>query len=221
MFPRVQRRRQGEVIDHDPGRLRRLPATDTATLSIPMVMNIHERDYPVPSADLAALVSTLSSDNDRLWPRERWPRMRLDGGLVVGASGGHGPVRYRVERVDPRGEVVFRFTGPSGFHGWHAFTVVAVTPTTALLRHELRMRACGWALLTWPLFFRPLHDALIEEAFDKAAFELGTPPAAPYRRGLRARLSRAVATRISRSASHRPAVAREDQGDHPDTDVEP
>lgn len=163
-----------------------------------MVVNIHERVYEAPVSEVAALVATLSSKDDRLWPRECWPRMKLDRGLVPGASGGHGPVRYRVERADPDREVVFRFTGPSGFDGRHAFSVKSASNQTTALRHETLLCPRGWARLSWPLFFRPMHDALLEEAFDKAARELGTPPRRPYRRSLWVRLLRRVTIKVRR-----------------------
>ncbi len=37
------------------------------------------------------------------------------------------------------------------------------------------MKTTGQALFTWPVIFRPLHDALIEDAFNKAARQLGLP----------------------------------------------
>ncbi len=40
---------------------------------------------------------TLSSDNDLVWPKEHWPGMKLDKGLVLGARGGHGPIGYFFE----------------------------------------------------------------------------------------------------------------------------
>lgn len=163
-----------------------------------MVINVHQREFQAPASELAALLSTLSSKEDLLWPYEEWPRMRLKPELAVGANGGHGPVRYQVEHFDPSGDVAFRFTGPSGFDGWHAFKVRELSPERSLLEHELRMRARGWALMTWPLFFRPLHDALLEEAFDKAARQLGMPPHDPFRRGPWVRLLRGVSMRIGR-----------------------
>lgn len=161
-----------------------------------MVVNVHEREYHASSIEVAALLATLSSKDDRVWPHERWPRMRLDPGLTPDGSGGHGPVRYRVERVDLARRVVFRFTGPSGFDGWHAFEVIDEGETATLLRHELRMRARGWARLTWPLFFRPLHDALLEDALDKVARELGTPPRTRPRLGGWARVLQYLAAKV-------------------------
>lgn len=155
-----------------------------------MAVNIHERAYNAPVPDVAAVVATLASTEDRFWPYECWPPMRFDRGLVAGARGGHGPVRYRVESVDPAKEVVFRFTGPSGFTGGHALTVTRASDTVTVLRHEIRVHVRGWARLTWPLFFRPMHDALLEEAFDKTARELCAPPETPHRRSLWVRLLR-------------------------------
>lgn len=161
-----------------------------------MVVNIHERSYEVPASEVAALVATLASRDDRLWPFECWPRIRFDRGLVPGSSGGHGPVRYRVESVDPARELVFRFTGPSGFEGGHAFTITSVSDAATRLRHEIRLRPHGLARLTWPLFFRPMHDALLEEAFDKAAHELGLPLERPYRRSFWVRLLHRITIRV-------------------------
>ena len=52
-----------------------------------VVVNIHERAYEAPVSEVAALLATLASKDDRLWPYECWPRMRFDRGLVPGASG--------------------------------------------------------------------------------------------------------------------------------------
>ena len=164
-----------------------------------MVVNIHERVYEAPMPEVAALVATLASKDDRFWPYECWPRMKFDRGLVPGASGGHGPVRYQVESVDPASEVIFRFTGPSGFDGGHALTVTSVSDSVTRLRHEIRLCPRGLARLTWPLFFRPMHDALLEEAFDKAARELGSPPESPHRRSIWVQLLRWVTIRARRS----------------------
>lgn len=168
-----------------------------------MIVNIHEREFAASGEELAELLATLSSEHDRLWPFESWPRMRLDRGLMPGAKGGHGPVRYTVESVDPRSEVVFRFTGPSGFVGWHAFSIIDAANGSTTLRHELRLHPRLWAYLTWPLFFRPLHDALLEEAFDKAGRELGEPPEAPHRRGIWASALRATAMGLGRPRRRR------------------
>jgi hypothetical protein len=41
------------------------------------------------------------------------------------------------------------------------------------------METSGRATLSWPLLYRPLHDALVEEALDRAAEAVGEPLAAP------------------------------------------
>jgi hypothetical protein len=141
------------------------------------VVNIHERRFAAARAEVGALIDGLASTKDRLWPSDAWPRMVFDGPLAVGARGGHGPIRYQVEAFDPSQRVRFRFLGPSGFDGYHAFDVVELGTGHTLLRHTLEMTATGLALLTWPLIFRPLHDALIEDSLARAEAAMGQEPA--------------------------------------------
>ncbi len=41
-----------------------------------------------------------------------------------------------------------------------------------MLRHTLQMRIAGFAVISWPLVFRPLHNAFIEDAFNTAQYAL-------------------------------------------------
>jgi hypothetical protein len=132
------------------------------------IRNVHSRDLPVSREQVAALMASLVSADDRLWSRQWWPPMRFDRPLSVGADGGHGPIRYVVESYVPGEHIVFRFTAPRGFHGTHAYFIEPVSDTHSRLRHVLEMRITGPALLSWPLVFRPLHDALIEDSLNVA-----------------------------------------------------
>lgn len=140
------------------------------------VRNIHERVITASSEQLGTLLDTLASGDDRLWPRERWPAMRFDRPLGVGAVGGHGPIRYFIANYRPQRSILFTFTGPPGFQGQHGFEIERVDDQRALLRHRLEMVASGRARLSWTLVFCPLHDALIEDALDKAEQQLGQAP---------------------------------------------
>lgn len=133
-----------------------------------MVKNVHERVIAAPLEMVGGLLDRLASREDALWPRENWPPMRFDKPLAVGARGGHGPVGYFVEAYEPGRSVRFRFDAPRGFNGTHRFDVEELTPQTARLKHTLEMRLEGAARVSWPLFFRPLHDALVEDALDCA-----------------------------------------------------
>lgn len=157
-----------------------------------MVVNIHERYLAAPTAAVGHLLDGLGSPEDRLWPRRRWPAMALDRPLGVGAHGGHGPVRYHVEACSPGSAVRFRFRRPAGFHGYHEYVVTPQSSGT-LLRHRLVMRTSGVARLSWPLVFRPLHDALIEDSLDQAAVSLGLPVSQPRRWSRRVRVLRLLA----------------------------
>lgn len=145
------------------------------------VYNVHSRLVRASPEAVGRLLDGLASANDRLWPRDRWPAMRLDRPLGVGAAGGHGPVRYTVDRYVPGLFVRFRFTAPRGFVGAHRFEVEELPASAGggtRLWHVLHIEAVGRARLTWPLFYGPLHDALVEDAFDRTALALGEAPAA-------------------------------------------
>ncbi len=152
--------------------------------------NHHRRHLAATPTQVGSLLDTLSSPGDRLWPRP-WPPMRFNGPLAVGADGGHGPIRYRVVRYEPGVRVAFAIHRP--FTGEHGLEVVAHADG-AVLHHWLFGEAVGRDALGWRLAFRWLHDALIEDGFDRAERELtGTVrrPAqwSPAVRLLRARLS--------------------------------
>jgi hypothetical protein len=139
------------------------------------VHSLHRRHYGAPPEHLGALLDTLAGSNDQLWPRDRWPALRLDRGLHVGSRGGHGPIRYTVGAYTPARHVRFDFTAPRGFDGWHAFDVETRRDGSEL-RHTIEMRVHGVARLTWPVVFRPLHDALLEDLLDRAALVLTETP---------------------------------------------
>jgi hypothetical protein len=142
------------------------------------VHNVHFRDLSVPPSVVGGLLDSLSGRDDILWPTASWPAMRFDRPLQVGAAGGHGPIRYTVESYTPGHAVTFRFTAPPGFNGTHSF-VVGATPTGTRISHELTMVATGSANFSWLLVFRPLHDALIEDALHRAVIACGLSEPAP------------------------------------------
>jgi hypothetical protein len=84
------------------------------------VLNVHERVLAAPLVEVGRLMGGLASPDDALWPRDRWPAMRFDRPLQVGAVGGHGSIRYTIEAYAPARSIRFRFTGPPGFIGYHA-----------------------------------------------------------------------------------------------------
>jgi len=142
------------------------------------IVNVHQRLLHATPERVGALIDSLSSPADALWPRKSWPRMAFDGPLAVGAHGGHGPIRYFVEAYEPGQFVRFRFTGPKGFDGWHAFEILEATAVHCVLEHRLEMTTRGFATLSWLLAFRPMHDVAVEEALSQAQRSLGLEPRA-------------------------------------------
>ena len=141
------------------------------------VINIHERVLDAPIAKIGKLIDSLASDDDKLWPCDQWVAMKFDRPLGVGAVGGHGPICYGVESYDPGLRIQFRFIAPKGFIGIHRFEVEAMGDGRTRLRHIIEMQLRGMAKLTWPLAIRHLHDALMEDALDRAEIYAGGHPA--------------------------------------------
>ncbi len=136
------------------------------------IFNRHEIEIAAEAAEIGKLIDTLASTNDLLWPHFRWPKMRFDKPLSVGARGGHGPIGYLVEEYEPGARSLFRFenTHPfsRGLEGYHTLFMERGAQGTKLI-HEIVGTIRGRALLFWPLAIRPLHDALVEDALARAA----------------------------------------------------
>ena len=82
------------------------------------VINVHERELNVSLYTAGELIDRLASENDVLWPSDRWPPMRFDRPLSVGAVGGHGPIRYVIEAYEPGRSIRFHFTKTGRISGW-------------------------------------------------------------------------------------------------------
>tara|TARA_B100001059_G_C17615062_1_gene466584 strand:+ start:151 stop:642 length:492 start_codon:yes stop_codon:yes gene_type:complete len=131
------------------------------------VLNIHKRIINQPLHKLEKLLKTLATENDMVWPREQWPAMKFKQGLKVGAKGGHGPIRYFVEKNKPNEIFQFRFLKPHGFNGIHKFEMNELTNEKTEIKHTVDMDTVGKGTLIWFLAIRSLHIALIEDVFDK------------------------------------------------------
>ncbi|MET0188064.1 MAG: DUF2867 domain-containing protein, partial [Pseudonocardia sediminis] len=73
------------------------------------------------------------------------------------------------------------FAPGTGLEGTHTFVVERLGDDACRLRHEIRARARGTGRILWPVAVRWLHDALIEDLFDRVERRLGTGPARPAR----------------------------------------
>jgi hypothetical protein len=130
------------------------------------VINIHKRVIEQPKIEIAKLFNTLATDHDMMLATDKWPRMKLDKGLQVGSKGGHGPIKYFVTDYQPENSITFQFTF-TGFNGFHRFDIKELEANKTELSHTINMSTTGSATLKWGLAIRWLHDAFIEDAFDK------------------------------------------------------
>lgn len=128
----------------------------------------HERTIGAPVDRVGSLFDALGRDGDRLWPAPAWLPIRLDRPLAVGADGGHGPIRYWVSEYVPGRRVRFTFHADLGLDGYHELSVRALDERRCVLRHDLNARPRGTMRVLVPLAMRWVHDALVEDLFDRA-----------------------------------------------------
>ena len=130
------------------------------------IINVHKREIQQPKSELAKLFGTLATDNDMILATDKWSPMKLDKGLQVGSKGGHGPIKYFVTEYQPEKSITFQFD-LTGFNGFHRFDITELESNKTELSHIIDMTTTGSATFKWTLAIRWLHDAYIEDAFDK------------------------------------------------------
>ena len=131
------------------------------------VINSHRRIVQQPKEKVSQLFKTLATKDDLIWPYENWPAIRFKKGVKVGSLGGHGIIRYTIIELIEGEYIKFQFSKPDGFNGIHELRVNTVNDSNTELIHEIRMHTSLKATILWVFVIRWLHDALIEDAFDK------------------------------------------------------
>jgi hypothetical protein len=146
------------------------------------VRNVHEREMRGSMQQLSEIVKTYGSKNDRMYPFERWPKMQLEGPEgppTVGRIGNRGAAQF-VMTLYENGERIrysWKFLKPVGFDGHHHGEAQELGNGKILFRSVVDMNTRGLkATLLWLFVMRPLHDAVVEDSFDKVERELGSSP---------------------------------------------
>lgn len=131
------------------------------------VTNIHKRTISQPKEKVSQLFRTIATNNDLVWPFENWPAMKFKNGLKIGSKGGHGRIRYSIIEFIEGEYIKFQFSKPDGFNGTHELKVESINDKTTEISHIISANLSFKATFFWLLIIRWLHDALIEDAFDK------------------------------------------------------
>jgi hypothetical protein len=130
--------------------------------------NVQQRVVDADATKVGELLDRLASPTDPLWPAPPWMPMRLDRGLELGSSGGHGPIRYSVSAYEPGRRVRLEFAPDLGIDGYHELRIESAGPGRCVLVHDLVGRTHGAMLLLWPTVIRWLHEAVLRDLFDNA-----------------------------------------------------
>jgi hypothetical protein len=143
------------------------------------IHNVHEREIAAPAAVVGEILDTVGGADDRLWATDIWVAepVVFDRPLGVGASGGHGSIRYSVLEYEPSRRIVFEFSPGGGLSGTHRFELERLGADRCRLRHLLEAETSRWMRPLEPILIG-WHDAMVETALDSA------PPASSSRRRL-------------------------------------
>jgi hypothetical protein len=160
--------------------------------------NVHERTIRGDLGEAGALLDRVGGPDDVLWPAAQWEPMVLDRPLAVGATGGHGAVRYHVEAYEPGRRIVLRFHPRLALPGTHVFEVEPAGEGHVTVRHVIDARLVGRMRVLWPLVVRWLHDAVLEDLLDNAERELTGRVARPTRHSVPVRILRRATARMDR-----------------------
>jgi hypothetical protein len=136
------------------------------------IHNVHEREIAAPAAVVGEILDTVGSADDRLWATDIWVAepVVFDRPLGVGASGGHGSIRYSVLEYEPSRRIVFEFSPGGGLSGTHRFELEPLGADRCRVRHVLEAGTSRWMRPLVPILIG-WHDAMVETALDRA--ELG------------------------------------------------
>ncbi|NND33326.1 MAG: hypothetical protein HKN76_12110 [Saprospiraceae bacterium] len=166
------------------------------------VLNVHSRIISATTDEIAEIIGTLATPSDLIWPIGKWPAMKFKDGLEIGNTGGHGPIRYCVSQKRTN-YIEFTFSNPKGMVGVHWIKWESVRHQETKIIHCIDMNTMGLATFKWKLVIEPLHNALIEDAFDQLENRFSSravkTPWSPYVHSLRGiyRISRRVASMLS------------------------
>ena len=101
-----------------------------------MITNVHERVLDAPPTEIGTLTDGLASDDDRLWPSDCWPPIRLDRPLGSGRREDTDRSAIRSATSSRGRHVRSRFDPWLGLVGHHELEL-ATRAGRATLRHTL------------------------------------------------------------------------------------
>ena len=130
--------------------------------------NIQSRVIDASPSSVGALLDTLVSPGQSVWPDKSWPALALDNGLNPGSRGGHSAIHYRVAEYEPGRRLRLVFEPDTGIDGYHEFVVTEEALARTRMTHVIAADVSGRMIWMWPLVIRWMHEALLHDLFDNA-----------------------------------------------------
>src|SRR5713226_3693983 len=146
------------------------------------ILCVHEREMHGSIEQVGEIVKTHGSSIDRMYPHELWPKTQMegsDGPPEVGRIANRGALRFIMTSFEIGIKVHYswKFIEPAGFDGYHQTDVEDRGNGKLLFKTFVEMETRGLkATLLWLFVMRPLHNAIVEDCFDKIERQLGLSP---------------------------------------------
>jgi hypothetical protein len=135
------------------------------------IYNKHERVVNSSTESLAWTIDNPSGPDESFWPHEKWPPRITPNPIKVGlpASHSNGLVQYKVSEYIPGKRISYQFEpagATAGLDGRHFLEIIARHKYT-VIRHIVDADCSLKMWLRWIVFIAPVHNAIIEDTFDK------------------------------------------------------
>lgn len=137
------------------------------------IFSHHQRTIDCAIETARGLFETFVDNDSIFWPTSSWPRDAFnDDQLKIGSIGGHGGTKYKIQHYQPGACLEFSFIYPKGYLGTHEFRLIFLNSSQFLLCHVTNIKTNIYHWMLWQIMIRWVHDALIQDAFDKAELHL-------------------------------------------------
>lgn len=141
------------------------------------IVEVHKRQFDSPDHEVRALLDSFGRPGGLFQPGEEWLAQGINETLTVGVKTGHWPFKYEVQDYVPGESLGFTFLYPPCLKGATCrFQIYKNLKGNTVLVNTFEHSAKGPANISWPLVFKWLYQASIQDVLANAQRSLGEVP---------------------------------------------
>lgn len=141
------------------------------------IAEVHKRQFDCPDNEVRSLLDSFGHPGGLFQPGEEWLAQGINETLIVGVKSGHWPFKYELHEYVPGESLGFTFLYPPCLKGaiWR-FHIYKNLRGYSVLENTFEHSAKGPAHISWPLVFKWLYRASIQDVLANAQRSLGEVP---------------------------------------------